>query len=416
MDLKNYLCGRGVDVSRNKVLGSFDHHFIELNNFYTLKDFYDYESQDFIYSKNLINETKFFRILVKEWMNFCKVGGHIIIEMRPNQILGLDALVKECQLLIGEKGKIIESSCDPSTKNGLVVLKKIKSILEKGDSIDKWSFGILSGGFSDNQIDKSVNSMLEQKIPHFEVIICGPYNGQFKKNKNKNVKLIDFDSTLPWITKKKNIICENAKYENLVVIHDHVSFEPNWYDGMKKYGNYFEVLTNVMHDPLGRRALDWITYGIPLRPFSKYPFTGAGGSLDYADWDRNVNIAALCIIKKSVWKRCPWDERLLLWQAEDMKISGDFYESGIVPRFNPHSNSMTIKKEWGDYILNYKFNKYKLGRATSPSLKILLTFYMKNFIYNRFGVYLKRPDAHNEMQRTFLVPMISKRTKTNKGN
>jgi len=61
----------------------------------------------------------------------------------------------------------------------------------------------------------------------------------------------------------------------------------------------------------------------------------------------------------------------------------------------------------------YKFNKYKLGRATSPSLKILLTFYMKNFIYNRFGVYLKRPDAHNEMQRTFLVPMISKRTKTN---
>ncbi|MBS3170439.1 hypothetical protein J4223_01525, partial [Candidatus Woesearchaeota archaeon] len=136
-----------------------------------------------------------------------------------------------------------------------------------------------------------------------------------------------------------------------------------------------------MHDPLGRRALDWITYGIPLRPFSKYPFTGAGGSLDYADWDRNVNIAALCIIKKSVWKRCPWDERLLLWQAEDMKISGDFYESGIVPRFNPHSNSMTIKKEWGDYILNYKFNKYKLGRATSPSLKILLTFYMKNFIW-----------------------------------
>lgn len=408
MQLNKYLEGKGFDVSRRKILASANHAFVEPNNLYTLKKHVMYESADFIYSQGLINETKFFRILIKEWLNFCKTNGYIIIEMSPNRFLNFNELVDEAKLLIGEKGEIVEKEFLLENQRGTLIIQKTKSALEKGDSIDKWSFGILSGGFTDDQIDKSVDSMIEQNVPIFEIIICGNYNGKFKKTKNKNVKLVEFDSTLPWITKKKNVICEHAKYENLMVIHDHLSLDKNWYDGMKKYGNYFEVLSNIIHDPLGRRASDWITYGIPLEYFSKYAFTGAIGNLEYLDWDKDVDIGGFCVMKKSVWKKCPWDERLLLWQAEDMKISGDFYLKGIVPRFNPYAIAYTSKKEWGEHGILYKFNTTRLGKATSKSFKHLLKYYAKSFLYNHFGVYLKRPDAHSENKRTFSVPKLSK--------
>lgn len=406
MDISKYIKGRGVEVSREKTLGNeYPHYFVEPNNFYSLKDFCNYESLDFVYAKDIINETKFFRILVKEWMNFSKVGGHIIIEINPNNILNFEQLVGEVNTVIREKGEIIEKDFEERENRGIVIIKKKKPILLKGDSIDKWTFGIITGGITDNLVDKTIESILKQKISNFEIIICGIYNGKYRKN--KNVKLIYFDCPLPWITRKKNLICEKAKYENLMIIHDHISLKDNWYSGMKKYGNYWEVLVCVMQDPIGRNAVAWMTYGIPLRPFSKYAFLGAHGGLEFNDWDKNVNIGGLCMIKKSIWKICPWDERLLLWMAEDMKISGDFYENGIVPRFNPFSNVETNKKEWGNPSLIYKFNKYKLGRPIFPSLKIMVTFYIKNFIYKKFGVYLKRPDSHNEMQRTFAVPMKS---------
>lgn len=400
MEINKYLVGKGIDVSREK------EGFVEPDNFYNLKKFCEYESQDHIYSKNFINETKFFRILIKEWMNFCKVGGHIIIEMKSNGILDYAGLLKESEVLIGDKGCIVEKEYSQEKESGVIVLKKTKPILVRGDSIDKWSFGTISGGTTDNEIDRGVDSILELKIPHFEVIICGFYGGKYSKKKHPQVKIIPFDHVLPWITKKKNIICENAKYENLVIFHDKFSFEKNWYEGMKKYGNYFEILGCVIRDPEGRRAQDWETYGIPLKPFSKLAFSGAGGRLEERDWDKNINIAGFAILKKTVWRECPWDERLLLFQTEDLKISGDFYEAGFVPRFNPYSNARASKSGYGAYQLKYKFNKKKLGRATSPSLKTLITFHLKNILYNQFGCFLNRPD-YDITRRILAIPMKS---------
>ena len=404
MELSKYLSGKGMDVSKNPPSEhQIFHYFREPNNFYTLRHLYKYESLDFIYSQGIINETKFHRILIKEWLNFCKVKGYIIIEMTPNRLLSFRRLVKECELLVGEKGRVVEKEYDGKKNKGIIVLQKTKSVLVKGDSIEKWTFGIITAGTTDPQVDVCVGSILGLRIPKFEIIICGVYNGKYKKN--KNVKFIYFDSVLPWITKKKNLICEKAKYENLAIIHDRYSFDKNWYEGAKKYGNYFEVLSCVFHDPLGRRAQDWITYGIPLRPFSKYPFSGGGGNMEYQDWDIDVNMGGYCVLKKSVWKKCPWDERLLLWQAEDMKISGDFQQAGFVPRFNPYSNAKTAGEQYGEYQLKYKFNTQKLGRPTSIPFKALVRYYLKRALYSYFGVYLKRPDAHNEMQRTFAVSM-----------
>jgi hypothetical protein len=83
-----------------------------------------------------------------------------------------------------------------------------------------FSFGIITDGNSDLNLLIIINSIYQQNIENFEIIIIG--NSKIKKNDKINI--INFDESLrsSWITKKKNIISENAKYENIVFLHDYV--------------------------------------------------------------------------------------------------------------------------------------------------------------------------------------------------
>ena len=346
MDLKRYLTGKGFDVSRKETLklDNCKHVFVEPDNLYSLRDFAKFESLDFIYSKNIINETKFHNILIKEWLNFCKVGGYIIIELEDNEILNIKELKKECELLSQDKAKIVEDE-------EFIVLKKVKKMLVKNDSIDKWTFGIVVDGRRDEIVDQIIDSIAALKIPKFEIILCGEkYQG---KRKDK-VKYLKFDRDLSaHITMKKNVICKNAKYENIVVIHDRFIFDKNWYKGMKKYGNYFEVLGCITQTPKGERVDDWITFGMKEDKLK----IGNLGLLDYRDWDINgFTAGGLYILKKKVWKECKWDNKLIWGQAEDKVLSKCFRERGYVERFNPFSKTITPTErgKWARFKLNKK--------------------------------------------------------------
>lgn len=335
MDIAKYFVEKGIDVSRssNKSLKKV---FVEPNNLYSLRDYVKFESLDFIYSNEFINETKFYKILLKEWFYFCKVGGNIIIEMRPNEILSFDELINEVDLLLGSKAKIVDKEFSGSS--GILVINKIKPALLNGDSIDKWSFGIITDGKRKDWLEKEIDSIIALGIPHFEIIVCGNYCPKGKKN----VKFIPFKPKIAWITKKKNLICQKAKYENLVITHDRYTFNKDWYDGMKKYGNYFEVLSCNVIDITNHRADDWTTYGMNLF-VEKFDPVGNIGLLDYRDWDINGYIAGgLYILKKTVWKRCLWDESLMWGQGEDLVFSRDLLSRGFVSRFNPFSSCKTF--------------------------------------------------------------------------
>jgi hypothetical protein len=388
MKFEEYFKGIGLDVSREYVLKNCEHFFVEPNNLYSLKKFVDFESLNFIYSKNLINETKFYRILIKEWLNFCRVGGYIIISMKSNKILNFNQLIKECGLLIQDKGEIVEIRQDS------LVIKKTKSILKKGDSIDKWSFGILTNGKRDKEVDREINSIINQKIPHFEVIICGAYGGKFKKM----VKKIDFNPEVLWITKKKNLICEKAKYENLVITHDRFEFDSWWYEGIKKYGNYFEVLSCVIKNPCEERIDDWVAFGED-KDFGM----GIPGTLNYVDWDKNGYISGgFYILKKSVWEKCPWDNSIGgTGKPEDAKLSMDFYKKGFVARFNIFSSCKTIveREKW----FNFKFNKKRFisskDRPFLNRLKNMIKLFCAKYI-------LTHESGYTEAKKIFITTKL----------
>ncbi len=100
-----------------------------------------------------------------------------------------------------------------------------------------FSFGIITNGYEDLRINQIIDSIEKQNITSYEIIIVGN-----SKVKRKNTQIIEFDeSILPaWITKKKNIVTEIARFENIVYLHDYIELVDDWYAGFLKFGDNFD--------------------------------------------------------------------------------------------------------------------------------------------------------------------------------
>jgi hypothetical protein len=59
------------------------------------------------------------------------------------------------------------------------------------------------------------------------------------------------------ISIKKNMITSEAKYENIVYLHDYVSLDENWYNGFLKFGDDFTVCMTKILNIDGVRYRDW---------------------------------------------------------------------------------------------------------------------------------------------------------------
>mgnify|MGYP001615337755 CR=1 FL=1 len=155
-------------------------------------------------------------------------------------------------------------------------------------------------------------------------------------------------------------------------MHDRIILGNNWYKGMKKYNNYFEVLTLPVNDEQGKRTGDWITYGNRFNKVSKI------GILEYRDWDKNaVIVGSLILFKKSAWEKVKFDEALFWNQGEDIKMSHEFYDKGFAMRVNPFSPCLTLA--WKPSIwdnVRYEFSPKKLGRNN-----MTVKYKLRNLIY-----------------------------------
>lgn len=83
-------------------------------------------------------------------------------------------------------------------------------------------------------------------------------------NFNNKVIHIPFNENIKpmWITKKKNIITQEAKYENIVYLHDYIILKEDWYDGFIKFGNDFDVcMTKILNND-NTRFRDWCLWSM----------------------------------------------------------------------------------------------------------------------------------------------------------
>lgn len=287
---------------------------------------------------------KYAAILLKEWFFLVKPQGALTIEYREDDGITFDFVEQQLWWLL--RGNYTITSHVVKEKKGSVSIRKNHSQLVAGDSIEKWTFGIITNGERDDWMEEILESIRALKIPHYEIIVCGKY----KERKEDDFIYIPFNERAErgWITKKKNLICEKAAFENLCIIHDRLVFDKDWFKGMKQYGNVFEMLGCVQTDrETGVQAGDWLTHGGPLR--ARYKIA----RLNYEDWDYNIYLSGqLTIMKKSIWKKVLWDETRY-WGEEDVDFSFRARDFGFIIRFNPFSKVHSITWRHGKLPLKY---------------------------------------------------------------
>jgi hypothetical protein len=196
-----------------------------------------------------------------------------------------------------------------------------------------WTFGIITDGSQDDQLNQMYESIVSQKIPlsNWEIIIVG--NSKLQK---KNLSVLKFDENIKqnWITKKKNILVQNSQFENIVLMHDYLLLEPDWYTEFEKFGDNWDVCMNRLINPSGERYRDWVSWA-PIR---------------YIPYENNTHLRHMYVsgayfcVKKTFYLENPLDESIVWGMGEDVEWS-----LRIRDKWNYRCNHNSIVK-----LINYK--------------------------------------------------------------
>ena len=432
-----------IDFSLNPTVKNQTHWHNEINQFYHPTGKFEPDSFEIVYAGDVLNTTKFGPILLKEWFYLVKQNGYLIIDYKPNEICDWQKLEQfmwwlwKGQYNILYHSAITESEREdldkeklssflnmlnnyysanldaktllpkempvetkPLAKDGYVrfVCQKKTSTTFEDDSIEKWSFGIITDGSRADWIEGIIDSIRKQNIPKYEIIICGKY---FDRQES-DISYIPFnerDSYKGWITKKKNLIADNAKYENLVIIHDRMYFDDMWYEGMLKWGNCFEVLgVPQLFCETGERFGDWIQVENPL-PERVFDLTLIGGNMEYRDWDKDIpSYGAGTMVKRSLLQQTKFPEDFYWGQPESFPIHNEMTTLGYIIRFNPLAITLSKTRSVVTTSWQYEYNPKKLGRLRGLNPLVLICLHLlhkvgfrKNHpIFNPVRSFLRR--------------------------
>lgn len=375
-----------IDFSERQRINDSIHWHSQVNQTYHPTGVFQQDGFNIVYSSDNLNTTKFIPILLKEWFFLVKKNGYLVIDYQPNVICDWRVLEKHMNWL-WEKGYeiishgVMGNELSPnfsekdlvsfiqtqetlrslnvnkdtllppalptevtSSKRGQYlrfVCKKLISTIIEGDRIDKWTFGIITNGKRLDWLEKIIDSISAQTIPHYEVIVCGTSPVSVFRSPKMSYLPFNRRDDLGWITYKKNMIMDNARYENVCVIHDRIIFSEGWYEGMKKWGNCFEHMSCKIIFDGQRDASDWPCVDSVIKKNGKnLLFTSA---LDYRDWHRDAFVGgSMHIGKKSLFVKYPWPLSVYWNEGEDFLVSNRFLENGYIPRLNIHSEVATL--------------------------------------------------------------------------
>jgi len=177
----------------------------------------------------------------------------------------------------------------------------------------KWTFGIISNPKREDyyHIDTIITSIENNNIgsENYEIIVVGNV-----PSVRKNLRVIPFDESIKfpssWTTRKKNVVCENAKFENIVLQHDYVMYDSKWYEEFEKFGDDWEICMTRILNQDGWRFRDWTLWPPGFLPYD-----------DISQTDKMYISGAYWCAKKSFMLKNPLDEKLMWAQSEDVEWS-----------------------------------------------------------------------------------------------
>ena len=359
------------------------------------------ESIEEIYTRGVFEKYKYPLIILRhiDWMlkingvfiiDTCSIGGHWCGPYRPEMIL-------RHFIAIAFTDKYILTKDDRQQTYLHLKYQKKVSTLPKDDTIEKWTWGICSNGTKNDRVMEMIQQINSLQIPSCEIIVCGPYPSN---NLPSNVRVLDDspiytedDTRIP-ITKKKNLIAENATYNNLVILHDRFHIPSSWYQSMLRYGNYFDLLLTPVKviDNLAHHTFDWQNgdyYNLD-NPINQ----DIEERLPYSAYNEHVFVnGGILICKKHIYNEIKQSYKLNWGEMEDADFSQRLTRSGYL-----------VHLDINNYIVSTTLRMHSLGPAelyrSKPSiLQRIITnknyyrhFHESKVKYSKFAVVEEKYD------------------------
>lgn len=192
-------------------------------------------------------------------------------------------------------------------------------------AVSGWSFCVITDGKEPEKTRRALDSIHALRIPDHEILVGGrPLDEWTDIAYCYDLRQYAQAGQLGAM---RNRLCDMAFYDRLVVADDDIIFHPDWYAGMQRYGDDWDVLSCRVLNPDGTRFWDWKTYD-----------GGINKLLDYDKTSPHVSITGGLIIMQSwVFDRVRWDDERGFYQAEDVDYSERLKAAGVRISFNPYS-------------------------------------------------------------------------------
>jgi hypothetical protein len=181
----------------------------------------------------------------------------------------------------------------------------------------QWTFGIITVYEDKKRLQEIVESIRNLNIPEYEILFVG--GGDSSDIDGKDIRKIDFDESVKerWITKKKNVLVKEARYENIVLMHDYHIFDKDWYKNFVEFGIDWDICSCPQYLITGaRNPMDWSLWD--------KPGYGRAWSLRYDDWTQTQYMyisGGFFIVKRNVMIEEPLDESRGWNEEEDVEWS-----------------------------------------------------------------------------------------------
>lgn len=329
-----------------------------LNRVYKSKNIYP-ESVEAVTAAYILDRNPSIRYIIKELDILLKIDGKFkIIFTSIKNHRHATGVRSEMQIMhefsVSTSGRyVLETKVKRKTYTILTYTKKISTLLEN-DSIENWSFGIITNGQNNESVKSLVKSIIDQNIPKFEVNISGPnpYNNELPKHVNI-VKDVDiFPDLRGPISKKKNILINVSKFENLCILHDRYLLPKNWYSKMKEYGNYFDFLEIPNKNLSQKRAPYHQVYyhNIADIYFRYNPFLSENKSSP-SQFLQGGSITG----KKSIISRNLFLDHLHWGEFEDVHFSKKHYLDGSLIYLDTNNHFITNSNRFKDSVIKTSF-------------------------------------------------------------
>lgn len=213
------------------------------------------------------------------------------------------------------------------------------------------TFGIVTDGLNPRYLESVIDSILLQKQDEIEILVIGSKSAfdSLNANHKSKVKLIEFDESQKkgWITKKKNLIVNDAKGIYITFLHDYVTLCENWYEQCLDYlkKNRIDVGITQVLDHKGDRYFDWVVH--PHNFYITDVFSSPNKCLLPYDV-RNIQHLQYVpgyffIARKDFMHKYPFDESLAWGEGEDVEWSFRWRDTTARFEFIPKAKAKLCK-------------------------------------------------------------------------